>query len=87
MVSGAGKSYVVVRGGVMLQEEMHRVLGYFLWHAGWWSELAVINRHGLSNVSQEGIAAYAYKQAYHQMALRSKFNLLWRDSSELEGDQ
>lgn len=68
---------------LMLREEMRRVLAYFLWHAGWWSELAVINRHGLSNVSQEGVAAYAYKQAHHRMALRSKFNLLWRDSPEL----
>ena len=68
---------------LMLWEEMRRVLAYFLWHAGWWSELAVINRHGLSNVSQEGVAAYAYKQAHHWMALCSKFNLLWQDSPEL----
>ena len=68
---------------LMLWEEMRRVLAYFLWHAGWWSELAVINRHGLSNVSQEGVAAYAYKQAHHWMALCSKFNLLWWDSPEL----
>ena len=45
-------------------------------YASWWSELAVINRHGLSNMSQEGVAAYAYKQAHHRMALRSKFNHL-----------
>ena len=34
-------------------------------------------------MSQEGVAAYAYKQAHHRMALCSKFNLLWQDSPEL----
>ena len=43
----------------------------------------MINQHGLSNMSQKGITAYAYKQAHHRMALRSKFNLLWQDSPKL----
>lgn len=68
---------------LLLREEMRRVLAYFRWHAGWWSELAEMDRPALSNANQEGAAAYAYKQAHMRSALRARFDHLWRSSPEL----
>lgn len=68
---------------LLLREGMHRVLAYLSWHASWWLELANIPHILLSDSTQEGIAAYAYKQAHLRTTLRSRFERLWRDSAEL----
>lgn len=68
---------------LLLREEMRRVLAYLSWHASWWSTLAEIPHTLLSDSTQEGLAAYAYKQAYFRTTLRSRFEHLWRDSPEL----
>lgn len=68
---------------LLLREEMRRVLAYLSWHGTWWAELADIHRPFLSNAAQEGIFAYARKQAHICTALRSRFELQWRGSPEL----
>ena len=68
---------------LLLGEEMHCILAYFMWHASWWSKHAEICHLMISNTNQEGIAAYTYKQAHLCMALCSKFDHLWWGSPEL----
>jgi hypothetical protein len=77
VLNGAG----LVRGPrwseevLLLREEMRRVLE---WHPGWWAERKNL-RVGLSRDVQEGMTAYACKQAH----MNSSFNHMWRSSEEL----
>ena len=68
---------------LLLGEEMHWVLAYFMCHAGWWLDHTEMDWSMLSNTIQEGVAAYAYKQSHMCKTLRSKFDSLWWASPEL----
>ena len=68
---------------LLLREEMRRVLEYFTWHTSWWLARADIRRPELSDSIQEGLSAYAYKQAHMRMTLRVDFENLWRESPVL----
>ena len=69
---------------LFLREEMRRVLEFFEWHAGWWDERKTLHT-GLSAQMEEGMIAYASKQAYLRRSMRSRFDRMWRDSKELIG--
>lgn len=67
---------------LLLREEMRQVLAFFEWHAGWWEERK--NMHvGLSGDVQEGMIAYACKQAHIRRSMKSSFNYMWQSSEEL----
>ena len=67
---------------LLLHEEMRRILALFDWHARWWAERQSLFM-GLSHSEEEGIVAYASKQAHIRQSLQSTFEHLWRSSHEL----
>jgi hypothetical protein len=67
---------------LMLREEMRRTLAFFDWHAGWWDKRRSLFG-GLSDSEEEGMVAYASKQAHIRRSLRSTFEHMWRSSREL----
>ncbi|KAG2114604.1 uncharacterized protein F5147DRAFT_743818 [Suillus discolor] len=62
----------------LLFEEMRRVIAFLRWQAEWWSE-----RHSSrvpeSPAEQEGLAAYACRQAALRLSLVASFQDLWKD--------
>ena len=66
---------------LFLCEEMQRVLAFLEWHAGWWDEWENMLTE-LSDV-QEGVVAYASKQAFIRRSMRTTFEHMWRSSDEL----
>lgn len=63
---------------LLLLEEMRRVMAYHAWHANWWEDLA-FEKSDLSPPSEEGHAAYAFRQAGVRLAMRSECEHLWRN--------
>ncbi|TCD59912.1 hypothetical protein EIP91_011195 [Steccherinum ochraceum] len=64
---------------LQLLEEEHRGIGVFLqYKATWWEGLAK-QRPDASEPLQEGLAAYAKRQAFIQRGLANKFDKLWED--------
>ncbi|KAG1888957.1 uncharacterized protein F5891DRAFT_1216956 [Suillus fuscotomentosus] len=61
----------------LLLEEMRRVTEFLKWQAGWWGEW--VNARVLESAEQEGVAAYAYRQAALRTSLVASFQHLWRD--------
>jgi hypothetical protein len=62
----------------LLLEEMRRVIEFLKWQAEWWGGRA--NSRSLeSAVDQEGLAAYACRQAALRLSLVASFQHLWRD--------
>lgn len=72
----------------LVMEEMRRTLCYLDWKARWWEELSPPWMKDLFDVSrpksgadfnlfQEGLKAYAEKQADIQRALANKFTTKW----------
>jgi hypothetical protein len=57
-------------------EEMRRVLYYMDWRAQYWQTLTS-KRQGLDAVLQEGMAAYAEKQAYIARTMALTFSQRW----------
>jgi hypothetical protein len=57
-------------------EEMCRVLCYMDWRVQYWREL-VSKRQVLDTTLQEGIAAYAEKQAHIAQAMAYNFSQRW----------
>jgi hypothetical protein len=66
---------------LLLREEMRRVLAFLDWHARWWDERRGLLT-GLSSSEEEGVMAYASKQADMRRSLRSTFEHMWRSSHE-----
>jgi hypothetical protein len=67
---------------LFLREEMRRVLAFLDWHAGWWDERRFLFT-GLSHDEEEGVIAYASKQAHIRRSMRSTFDRIWHSSHEL----
>lgn len=67
---------------LLLREEMRRTLSFLEWHAEWWEGRAKLHS-GLPREAEEGMVAYAQKQAHIRRAIRTEFNTLWRGSNEL----
>jgi hypothetical protein len=63
---------------VLLREEMRRVLEVLEWHSVWW-EGQQTWRGNLNTELNEGMVAYASKQATVRRLIRKSFNHLWRD--------
>ena len=66
---------------LFLRKEMHRVLAFLDWHAGWWDKW----KFWLTGLSceEEGVIAYASKQAHIRRSMQSNFDHIWRSSHEL----
>ena len=63
----------------LLTEEMRRTTVFLNWQAQWWKERSEWRK--VSDVGlQEGIKAYANRQAALRQALASQFTYLWRFS-------
>jgi hypothetical protein len=61
---------------VLLWEEMRRVLAFLEWHADWWEGHRALHED-LDAVLDEGMRAYAGKQAHIRQSMRNHFNHLW----------
>ncbi|KAG1864793.1 hypothetical protein F4604DRAFT_1882005 [Suillus subluteus] len=60
----------------LLSEEMRRVLQFLRWHAGWWYEKG----HGCtlsSTAANEGLVAYACRQAQLRHNIADHFEMMW----------
>jgi hypothetical protein len=66
---------------VFLQEEMRRVLAFLEWHADWWEGHRALHEE-LDAVLDEGMRAYAGKQAHILQLMRNHFNHLWHCSDQ-----
>ncbi|KAG1856534.1 hypothetical protein C8R48DRAFT_608216, partial [Suillus tomentosus] len=60
----------------LLAEEMRRVLAFLEWQGHWWHERAVL-RPSEKITEQEGLCAYAYRQAALRFAMRNSFQARW----------
>ena len=60
----------------LLKEEMRHVWQSLEWKASWWEEQQ-LGWEGLDGAGQEGIRAYAVRQANMQRALHARFCRLW----------
>lgn len=60
----------------LLAEEMRRVLAFLEWQGHWWHERAVL-RPSEKITEQEGLRAYAYRQAALRFAMRNSFQARW----------
>ena len=67
---------------LLLREEMRQILAFFDWHAQWWDERKNLLM-GLRPDEEEGVIAYASKQAHMRRSLRSTYDHMWRSSDEL----
>lgn len=66
----------------LLQEEMTRVLRFFSWQADWWEEQTT-RLSGLDLQQQEGIKAYAMRQAHIRRTMHANCVRLWADTEAL----
>jgi hypothetical protein len=69
---------------VLLAEEMRRVLQFLQWHATWW-EARMYMWEGLSAEDDEGMVAYAKRQASLRLAMRADCLRLWADVPRMLG--
>ncbi|KAG6369408.1 hypothetical protein JVT61DRAFT_14890 [Boletus reticuloceps] len=60
----------------LLYEEMARVLKFLHWQVGWWTTHAA--QQSLVDVD-EGFQAYVNRQAWIQLHLHTRFQVLWAD--------
>ncbi|KAG1736656.1 uncharacterized protein EDB91DRAFT_1249957 [Suillus paluster] len=61
----------------LLLEEMQRVIVFLKWQAEWWSGRA--SSRALKPADEEGVVAYACRQAVLRLSLVASFQDLWRD--------
>ncbi|KAF9488375.1 hypothetical protein BDN71DRAFT_1513112 [Pleurotus eryngii] len=67
----------------LVLEEMRRVLAYLQWHANWWDKQGPQRSgSGVTETVQDGLSAYAAKQAAILRHLRRRFVVLWRPRLE-----
>lgn len=62
----------------LLQEEMGRVLRFLDWQAQWWIGRARGRGEDLDGALQEGLTAYACRQALIRIQIKEKFMTLWQ---------
>ncbi|KAF8817302.1 hypothetical protein BYT27DRAFT_7075222, partial [Phlegmacium glaucopus] len=60
----------------LVQEEMRWVVAYFTWKAEWWWEQAKRRTHA-DHATQQGISAYAQKQAFIMNTLAHECMQQW----------
>lgn len=60
----------------LLREEMRRVRAFLTWHADWWIGQQH-RRLDAAEALQEGLEAYARRQAHLRIALREQFARKW----------
>ncbi|KAF8236756.1 hypothetical protein L208DRAFT_1250942, partial [Tricholoma matsutake] len=66
---------------ILLREEMHHVLVFLPWKAGWWLQQAECR--SVSDLSLlEGLQAYAMQQSYVQTLLATHFHCIWKSPLE-----
>lgn len=65
----------------LLEEEMARVLRFFLWRSGWWTEQ--VDQKDSVGPQLEGETAYARRQAAVQSTLAERFAKEWESLPEL----
>jgi hypothetical protein len=72
----------------LLEEEMSRVLRFLDWHARWWVKKEKGRGEGVDARLQEGLSAYARRQASIRIRMKDKFANLWDsvDSWVKEGE-
>ena len=61
----------------LLQEEMGRVLRFLDWHARWWVRQEKERTESLDARLQEGLSAYAHRQASIRIKMKESFANLW----------
>jgi hypothetical protein len=61
----------------LLQEEMRRVSSFLRWHAGWWDEKGLQHRILSTAAENEGMVAYACRQAQLRHDLADCFDMMW----------
>ncbi|KAM6489836.1 hypothetical protein JOM56_014648 [Amanita muscaria] len=61
----------------LLQEEMSRVLRFLDWHAQWWIKQEKGREEGVDTRLQEGLSAYARRQASIRIRMKANFMNLW----------
>ncbi|KAG1720647.1 hypothetical protein EDB19DRAFT_1646955, partial [Suillus lakei] len=61
---------------LLLHEEMHHVLAFFEWQAGWWDKQGA-QRQFVSHEFTEGALAYALHQATLHCRMSTHFRSLW----------
>jgi hypothetical protein len=66
---------------LLLREEMRRVLAFLQWHAEWWEERQNVLQ-GLEMEHEEGVVAYARKQAQIRWSIRTTFKNMWRNTAD-----
>lgn len=66
----------------LLQEEMRRVLQFFSWQVEWW-EGQVSRLSGVTAEHEEGVIAYAMRQAHIRRSMRANCVQLWAGTREL----
>ncbi|KAG1784916.1 uncharacterized protein HD556DRAFT_1435299 [Suillus plorans] len=60
----------------LLAEEMRRVLAFLEWQGSWWHQRTML-RSSEKTTEQEGLQAYAYRQAALRSAMRTSFQARW----------
>ena len=81
----------------LLVEEMRRVKEFLAWQAKWWEEKSEKRKEMVDESLQEGLSAYAHRQAYIRLGMKTKFEELWKSvgswiagkeipAEEFEGD-
>jgi hypothetical protein len=68
----------------LIQEEMRRTIVYYEWKESWWLEQEVRRSAGDDSI-QQGLAAYAQKQAYYCKCLAESFARAWLPFLESQG--
>jgi hypothetical protein len=61
----------------LLQEEMCRVTCFLRWHASWWNQKIAEQMLGTTAANDEGLGAYAYRQARLRDDLADCFENKW----------
>lgn len=62
----------------LIQEEMNRVLQYFTWQVNFWVAKAIPRSIETTEDHQEGLSAYALRQAEIRRRLHDHFSDLWQ---------
>lgn len=60
----------------LLQEEMRRVSAFLEWQTEWWEDRAS-PRTWLDGMENEGVSAYAHRQAAIRRAMRTRCTSIW----------
>ncbi|KAF8198417.1 hypothetical protein BJ912DRAFT_1020430 [Pholiota molesta] len=67
----------------LLEEEMRRVSAFLAWQAEWWGKRGDDLSHVSDPMIREGMMAYRERQAYLRLALRDRFESLWKNKDKI----